>query len=83
MALPGGANRINGRPVPKPRLDIKDTQGAQKAAKLHEVRCCATTYMGGGMSYMLFIDESGRDLRESPYAVLAGIAVEDRDLWNW
>ncbi len=34
------------------------------------------------MSYMLFIDESGQDLRESPYEVLAGIAVEDRDLWN-
>ncbi|MBE0510778.1 MAG: DUF3800 domain-containing protein [Gammaproteobacteria bacterium] len=34
------------------------------------------------MSYMLFIDESGQDLRESPYEVLAGIATEDRDLWN-
>ncbi len=34
------------------------------------------------MSYMLFIDESGQDLGEPPYAVLAGIAVEDRDLWN-
>jgi len=34
------------------------------------------------MSYMLFVDESGQDLRDSPYAVLAGIAVEDRDLWN-
>ena len=34
------------------------------------------------MSYMLFVDESGQDLRESPYEVLAGIAIEDRDLWN-
>jgi hypothetical protein len=34
------------------------------------------------MSYMLFIDESGQDHRDSPYEVLAGIAVEDRDLWN-
>jgi len=39
--------------------------------------------MGGGMSYMLFVDESGQNLGESPYAVLAGIAVKDRDLWNW
>ncbi|RMH18080.1 MAG: DUF3800 domain-containing protein [Gammaproteobacteria bacterium] len=34
------------------------------------------------MSYMLFLDESGHDLRESPYEVLAGVAIEDRDLWN-
>jgi len=34
------------------------------------------------MSYMLFLDESGHDLRQSPYEVLAGVAVEDRDLWN-
>ncbi len=34
------------------------------------------------MSYMLFVDESGQDLRKSPYEVLAGIAIEDRDLWN-
>ena len=34
------------------------------------------------MAYFLFIDESGQDHRESPYEVLAGIAVEDRDLWN-
>ncbi len=33
------------------------------------------------MAYFLFIDESGTG-RESPYEVLAGIAVEDRDLWN-
>lgn len=34
------------------------------------------------MAYLLFIDESGHDLGESPYEVLAGVAVEDRDLWN-
>jgi hypothetical protein len=34
------------------------------------------------MSHILFIDESGQDLRESSYEVLAGIAIEDRDLWN-
>jgi hypothetical protein len=34
------------------------------------------------MSYFLFIDESGHDQRDSPYEVLAGVAVQDRDLWN-
>ena len=34
------------------------------------------------MAYFLFIDESGQDQRESPYEVLAGVAIEDRDLWN-
>jgi hypothetical protein len=34
------------------------------------------------MSFLLFIDESGQDRRHSPYEVLAGLAVEDRDLWN-
>jgi len=34
------------------------------------------------MAYFLFVDESGQDHRESPYEVLAGIAVEDRDVWN-
>ncbi len=34
------------------------------------------------MSYLLFVDESGQDQRDSPYEVLAGISVEDRDLWN-
>ena len=34
------------------------------------------------MAYILFIDESGQDHRDSPYEVLAGLAVEDRDLWN-
>jgi hypothetical protein len=34
------------------------------------------------VAYFLFIDESGHDRRESPYEVLAGVAVQDRDLWN-
>lgn len=34
------------------------------------------------MSQLLFIDESGQDHRESPYEVLAGVAVEDDRLWN-
>jgi hypothetical protein len=34
------------------------------------------------MSHLLFIDESGYDLHDSPYAVLAGVSIEDRDLWN-
>lgn len=34
------------------------------------------------MSYFLFVDESGQDHRKSPYEVLAGVAVEDRDLCN-
>lgn len=34
------------------------------------------------MSFFLFVDESGQDQMESPYEVLAGISVEDRDLWN-
>jgi hypothetical protein len=33
------------------------------------------------MSYLLFVDESGGD-GSSPYEALAGVAVEDRDLWN-
>jgi hypothetical protein len=35
------------------------------------------------VSYLLFMDESGHDLRVSPYEVLAGICLEDRDLWNF
>lgn len=35
------------------------------------------------MSFFLFIDESGQDRRESPYPVLAGFAIEDKDLWNF
>jgi len=34
------------------------------------------------VAYFLFLDESGGDRTESPYEVLAGIAVEDRDVWN-
>lgn len=34
------------------------------------------------MAYFFFIDESGRDRRDSPYEVLAGVSVQDRDLWN-
>jgi hypothetical protein len=30
----------------------------------------------------MFIDEPGQDQRESPYKVLAGVAVEDRKLWR-
>jgi len=34
------------------------------------------------MAFFLFLDESGQDHRNSPYEVLAGIAIEDKDLWN-
>jgi hypothetical protein len=34
------------------------------------------------VSYLLFIDESGVDRRESPYEVLAGVAIHDRQLWG-
>ena len=34
------------------------------------------------VSWFLFVDESGQDGRHSPYEVLAGIAVEDRELWR-
>jgi len=34
------------------------------------------------LAHFLFVDESGYDAGESPYGVLAGVAVEDRDLWN-
>lgn len=34
------------------------------------------------MAYLLFIDESGHDLNDSPYEVIAGVAVEDSNLWN-
>jgi len=33
------------------------------------------------VSWSLFVDESGQDQRASPYEVLAGIAVEDRQIW--
>lgn len=34
------------------------------------------------MGHFLFIDESGHDRKASPYEVLAGVAVEDRNLWD-
>lgn len=34
------------------------------------------------MAYFLFVDESGQDRRDSPYEVLAGIAIRDSDLWS-
>lgn len=34
------------------------------------------------MSYFLFIDESGHDRKLAPYEVLAGVCVEERELWN-
>jgi hypothetical protein len=34
------------------------------------------------MAWLLFIDESGQDHKESPYEVLAGIAVKDEHLWS-
>lgn len=39
-------------------------------------------YNPGQVAHFLFVDESGIDRHASPYEVLAGIAVEDRDLWN-
>ena len=33
------------------------------------------------MAWFLFVDESGQDHKESPYEVLAGIAIEDQVLW--
>jgi hypothetical protein len=34
------------------------------------------------MAHFLFVDESGYGSSESPYGVLGGIAVEDRELWT-
>ncbi len=34
------------------------------------------------MAFFLFIDESGQDRKDSPYEVLAGIVIQDHDLWN-
>lgn len=34
------------------------------------------------MAWFLFLDESGHDRMASPYEVLAGVAIQDRDLWN-
>lgn len=35
------------------------------------------------MSYFLFIDESGQDHHDSPYEVLAGFTIRDKDLWKF
>lgn len=51
------------------------------------MRCIGVHGDGGkhrgniSMSWALFIDESGQDQRDSPYEVLAGLAVEDRNIW--
>jgi len=34
------------------------------------------------LAHLLFIDESGQDGKDSPYEVLAGLAVEDKRLWS-
>ena len=34
------------------------------------------------MSWLMFVDESGSDRRESPYEVLAGAVVPDRRIWG-
>jgi hypothetical protein len=34
------------------------------------------------MTFFLFVDESGNDHQESPYEVIAGVAIKDRNLWN-
>lgn len=34
------------------------------------------------MAWFLFIDESGQDHHESPYEVLAGVAIKDEALWG-
>lgn len=34
------------------------------------------------MSDLLFFDESGHDRRNSPYEVIAGVALKDRDIWT-
>lgn len=34
------------------------------------------------MAFFLFVDESGQDHKESPYEVLAGVAIRDEVLWR-
>ena len=34
------------------------------------------------MAWFLFIDESGQDHHESPYEVLAGVAINEESLWD-
>lgn len=33
------------------------------------------------MAFFMFVDESGQDQQESPYEVLAGVVIQDKDLW--
>lgn len=33
------------------------------------------------MAFFMFVDESGQDQQQSPYEVLAGVVVEDKNLW--
>lgn len=35
------------------------------------------------MTHFLFIDESGHGSQDAPYEVLAGVSIEDRNLWNF
>lgn len=35
------------------------------------------------MAYFLFVDECGTDRKTTPYEVVAGLAIEDRDLWRF
>ena len=35
------------------------------------------------MAFFLFIDESGQDHHDSSYEVLVGIAIDDKNLWNF
>ncbi|MEW5950409.1 MAG: DUF3800 domain-containing protein [Elusimicrobiota bacterium] len=35
------------------------------------------------MAHILFIDESGHDRSNGGYEVLAGISIEDKNLWDW
>jgi hypothetical protein len=35
------------------------------------------------VTYLLFVDESGQDRRNSPYEVLAGAAIHDTRLWDF
>ena len=34
------------------------------------------------MAFFLFVNSSGRQVRVSPYEVLAGVIVQERDVWN-
>ena len=35
------------------------------------------------MSYLLFMDESGHDHKNTPYEVRGGIAIPDNELWSF